>query len=74
MSNNKAERSKTQDQPTGTQQALKWAMCHPGVLLLGSLAVGAMLSNRREGDQQPLAGRRVETEADSIDGEVSLFI
>jgi hypothetical protein len=74
MSNNTAERSKTQDQPTSAQQVLKWAMCHPGVLLLGSLAVGAMLAPRRESDQPSLTGRRVETEADIIDGDVPLFI
>jgi len=49
-------------------------MCHPGVLLLSSLAVGTLLARRRESDQQAITERRVETEADIIDGDVPLFI
>jgi hypothetical protein len=74
MSNNTAKRSETQDQPSRPEQVLQWAMCHPGVLLLGSLAVGAMLAPRRESDQPLPTGRRVETESDIIDGDVPLFI
>jgi hypothetical protein len=74
MSNNTAKRPETQDQPSSSQQVLKWAMCHPGVLLLGSLAVGAMLAPRSKSDQPLPTGRRVETEADIIDGDVPLFI
>jgi len=74
MSNNRAEHSKTQDQPSTTQQVLRWAMCHPGVLLLSSLAVGAMLASRHESEPQPPPARRVETEADLIDGDIPLFI
>jgi hypothetical protein len=72
MSNNKPERS--QDEPFRPQQVLQWAMCHPGVLLLSSLAVGAMLACGREINQQNIAERQVETEADIIDGDVPLFI
>ena len=74
MSNNKPERSKIQDEPSRPQQVLQWAMCHPGVLLLTSLAVGTMLACRREINQQTIADRRVETEADIIDGDVPLFV
>jgi hypothetical protein len=72
MSNNKPERSK--EEPSRPQQVLQWAMCHPGALLLGSLAVGAVLACRRGINQQTTAERRVETEADIIDGDVPLFI
>ena len=72
MSNNKPERPNTQDEPHRVQQAVKWAMCHPGVLLLGSLAVGTALASRRE--SKKIAPRRVETEADLIDGDVPLFV
>jgi hypothetical protein len=72
MSNSKPERSKNKS--FGPQQVLQWAMCHPGVLLLSSLAVGTMLAWRREINQQTLTERRVETEADIIDGDVPLFI
>jgi hypothetical protein len=49
-------------------------MCHPGVLLLSSLAAGAVLAYRRNTDQQALTPSRVETEADIIDGDEPLFI
>jgi hypothetical protein len=74
MSNNKPERSKTQDEPFRSQQVLQWAMCHPGVLLLSSLGAGTVLAWRREIDHQTITDRRVETEADIIDGDVPLFI
>jgi hypothetical protein len=74
MSNNKPERSKIQDEPSRSQQALQWAMCHPGVLLLSFLGVGTILACRREINQQTIADRRVETEADIVDGDVPLFI
>jgi len=49
-------------------------MCHPGVLMFSTIAVGTMLASRREAKHQNLAERRVETEADIIDGDVPLFI
>jgi hypothetical protein len=74
MSDDKPERSKIQDEPSRPQQVLQWAMRHPGLLLLGSLAVGTLLACRRQIDQQTMTERRVETEADIIDGDVPLFI
>jgi len=74
MSNNITERSKTHGEPSRPQKVLEWAMCHPGVLLLGSIAVGTMLAVRRESDPQAIPDRRVETEADIIDGDVPLFV
>jgi hypothetical protein len=74
MSNNKPESSKTQHEPFRPQQVLQWAMCHPGVLLLSCLAAGTLLAWRRETDHQTITDRRVETEADIIDGDVPLFI
>jgi hypothetical protein len=74
MSNDKPERSAIQDEPFRPQQVLEWAMCHPGVLLLSSLAVGTMLACKWEINQQTITDRRVETEADIIDGDVPLFI
>jgi len=74
MSNNKPERSKIQDEPSRPQQVVQWAMRHPGVLLLSSVAVGTVLACRRNADPQPGADRRVETEADIIDGDVPLFV
>jgi hypothetical protein len=47
-------------------------MCHTGVLLLGSLALGTVLVCGREMKQQ--SERRRETEADIIDGDIPLFI
>jgi hypothetical protein len=74
MSNNKTEPLIIQDEPFRPQQALQWAMCHPGVLLLSSLAVGTMLVCRRKIDPQTTPDRRVENEADMVDGDVPLFV
>ena len=74
MSNNKPEQSKIHDESLRPQQVVKWAMCHPGVLLLGSLAVGTILACRRSTDQPTSAERRAETEADIIDGDTPLFV
>jgi len=74
MSDNKKERSKIQDEPLRPQQGVKRATCHPGVILPISLAVGTMLPCRRNADQQTSTDRRVETEADIIEGDVPLFI
>ena len=74
MSSNTPERPKTQDESSRPQRVLQWAMCHPGVLLLGSIAVGTMLAQRRESDSQATSDQRVETEADIVDGDVPLFI
>lgn len=74
MSNNKPERSNIQDEPHRLQEVVHWARCHPGVILLTSLAVGTMLACRRKTDQQTSADRRAETEADIIDGDAPLFV
>ena len=74
MSNTKPQRLKIQDEPSRSRQVLEWAMCHPGVLLLSFLAVATMLACRRNTDQQASTDRRVETEANIIDGDVPLFI
>jgi hypothetical protein len=71
---NKPEPAKIQDAASRSQQALDWAMCHPGILLLSSLAAGTMLAWQREKNQQTTTERRVETEADIIDGDIPLFI
>jgi hypothetical protein len=49
-------------------------MCHPGVLMFSTIAVGTMLAARPKARHQTVAERRVETEADIIDGDVPLFI
>jgi len=74
MSNSAPEHSKPQDEPTGPQKTLQWAMCHPGVLLLGSIAVGTLLVRRRESDSRTTLDQRVGTETDVADGDVPLFI
>jgi hypothetical protein len=74
MSNNKKERSRIQEKPSRPQQVVQWAMRHPGVLFFSSLAVGTPLACRQNADHQPNADRRVETEADIIDGDVPLFV
>jgi len=74
MSNKKPDQSQIQDDSFRGQRVLKWAMCHPGVLLLSSLALGTVLACRRNAGQQAITDLRVETEADIIDGDEPLFI
>jgi hypothetical protein len=74
MSDNKPEQSKILDEPLRPQQEVKWAMCYPGVLLTSSLVGGTMLPCKQDTDQQTATDRRVETEADIIEGDVPLFI
>jgi hypothetical protein len=74
MSNNQSEPSKIQDEPLRPRQALQWAMCHPGVLLLNSLAVATMLACKQDTNLQTIAEPRLETEADIIDGDMPLFV
>ena len=57
--------------PAGVQQVLRWARCHPGMLVVGSLAVAALLTRKTvEPEAKPLS----QTEADFVDGEPPLFI
>jgi hypothetical protein len=74
MSTINPERSQIQNEPPHSYPVLKWVMCHPGVLMFSSLAVGTMLAARREVKREKVAERRVETEADIIEGDVPLFI
>ena len=74
MSMTKPEYSQVQNEPAHSYPVLKWVMCHPGVLMFSSLAVGTMLAARREVKREKAAERRVETEADIIDGDVPLFV
>ena len=74
MSNNTPEHLKPKDEPTRPQKVLQWAMCHPGVLLLGSIAVGTILVRRRESSSRAAPDQRAKTETDVADGDVPLFI
>ena len=74
MSKHKKERSGVQEKPSRPQQVVQWAKRHPEVLFFSSLAVGTVLACRQSADQQPSADRRVETEADIVDGDVPLFV
>ena len=63
----------TERNPSGAQQVLRWARCHPGMLVVGSLAVAALLvkTNVATESAAPLPPR---TAADFLDGETPLFI
>jgi len=74
MTTTKPERSQVENEPPHSYPVLKWVMCHPGVLMFSSLAVGTMLAARREVKRENRAERRVETEADIIEGDEPLFI
>jgi hypothetical protein len=74
MWNDKPDPLMIQDEPFRPEPVLRWAMCHPGVLLLSSLAVGTMLTYRRKIDQQTIPDRRVESEADIVEGDIPLFV
>jgi len=74
MTSIKPEPPKSQNQPPHSYPVLQWVMCHPGVLMFSTIAVGTMLAAQREVKRQNVAERRVETEADIVDGDVPLFI
>ena len=59
-----------QDEPFRPQQVLQWAMCHPGVLLLSSPAVGTMLPCRWKIDQETTADRGVESETGKATSQI----
>ena len=58
---------------SSTNQVLQWARCHPGMLVVGSLAVAALLT-RKTAEPEADAPPRPQTEADFVDGETPLFI
>jgi glucose dehydrogenase len=73
MSTINPRRSQIQNDPPQPYPVLQWVMCHPGVLMFSSIALGTMLA-AREVKRQLAVERRVETEADIVDGDVPLFI
>ena len=58
---------------SSTNQVLLWARCHPGMLVVGSLAVAALLT-RKTAEPEAEALPLPQTEADFVDGETPLFI
>jgi len=74
MSMTRPECSQNRNESPRSYPVLEWVMCHPGVLMFSSLAVGTMLAARREVKREKVAERRVETEADIVEGDVPLFI
>ena len=57
---------------SSTNQVLQWARCHPGMLVVGSLAVAALLT-RKTAEPEAEAPPRPQTEADLVDSEPPLF-
>ncbi|MGD0129839.1 MAG: hypothetical protein ABSF46_31340 [Terriglobia bacterium] len=74
MSTIKPLPSSIEDKPLRRQNALQWVMRHPGTLILSSLAIGTILASRQNTNQHLSRVRRVETQADIIDGDEPLFI
>jgi len=74
MSTTISEREHFQNDPPHSYPVLQWVMCHPGVLMFSSIAMGTLLAARRQVKREAVAERRVETEADIVDGEAPLFI
>jgi len=64
-------RQNTEGHPPGVQEVLHWARCHPGMLVVGSLAVAALLTRTTSELEAEVA---LQTEADFVDGEAPLFI
>ena len=58
---------------SSTNQVLQWARCHPGMLVVGSLAVAALLT-RKTAEPESEPPPPPQTEADFVDGEAPLFI
>ena len=64
-------RQNTEGHPPGVQEVLHWARCHPGMLVVGSLPVAALLTRTTSEAEAEVAP---QTEADFVDGEAPLFI
>jgi len=74
MAVTKSVRLQDQNEPPDSSQVLEWEKCLPGVLKLSSLAVGTMAAAQREIKGENAPERRVETEADIVDGDAPLFV
>ena len=74
MTTTQPDRPQCKTETPNSYPVLQWVMCHPGVLMFSSIAVGTMLAARRETKHRDAAERRVETEADIVDGDAPLFI
>jgi len=74
MTTAQPERPQLKNEPPHSYPVLQWVMCHPGVLMFSSVAFGTMLAVRQKTKREGPAERRVETEADIVDGDVALFI
>ena len=74
MSDNRATPQKPKNKPFCPQRVLQWAMWHPAVLILSSLAVRTMLENKHELKQLAIAEHLNETEGDILDGDIPLFL
>jgi hypothetical protein len=64
-------RQSTDGHPPGVDPVMAWARCHPGILVIGSLALTALLTRKI---MELIAEARPQTEADFVDGETPLFI
>jgi len=73
MSLTKLVRSQAQNEAPHSCPVLEWVNCHPEALLFSSLEVGSIRADRRA-TQREAPERRVETEADIVDGELPLFV
>ena len=74
MSRTQPEGLQIEKAPPHSYPVLEWVMCHPGVLMFSSIALGTLLAARRQAKPHSTPERRVETEADVIDGDVPLFV
>ncbi len=54
-------------------QTLQWASCHLGILFLGSLTLAVLMVKPRP-SEAVTTKRRLETEADLLEGDGPLFI
>ena len=57
---------------SSANHVLPWARCHPGMLVVGSLAVAALLT-RKTAEPEAEAPPLPQTEADLVDSEPPLF-
>ena len=73
MSEIELRRADEKPATSAAAQVLQWARCHPGMVLLGSLAVAALLTAPSP-PKPPKRPRQPETEADFVDGETPFFV
>ena len=74
MPETELHRNEAPPEKSHANRVLRWARCHPGFVVLGSLAMASLLAGPSKEAEEPSPPPRKESEADIVDGETPLFV